>query len=338
MAKQKTGSKYGKPKHSGQWKAPKGSRCSKCGKPAAISLRYANMDLCQSHFTEMFESRVKRTVREFHMLKKGDRVAVALSGGKDSIVALHMLHKIRTSLPFELFAISIDEGIGGYRAESIGCARSECKKLGVPLTVISFRQEYGKSLDSLLRQRGEELSCSFCGVMRRRLLNKTARKLRADKLAVGHNADDVAQTVLMNLMRNEPERLARFAPVADAMEGNEGGKFIARMRPLFRTPEIDVVAYAVLKGLSFHHDRCPYSKNAFRERVRFLLNQLEERYPATKTKIVNAFLSQLGLMRDGVLFRVESGKIKPVGKCKNCGEPSSQEICRLCTLLGKKLI
>ena len=322
---------YGKPKHSGEWLAAKGSKCSKCGKAAAVKLEYAGFALCQSHFSKMFESRVKRTVRQFRLLGKGEKVAVALSGGKDSIVALYMLHKISKLLPFTLIAITIDEGIGSYRAASIECARRECEKLGIPLSVVSFRQEYGKTLDKLLSEKGSARSCSFCGVMRRRLLNKVARKQGADRIAVGHNADDVAQTVLMNFMRNEPERLARFGPIAGVLE-EEG--FVPRIRPLFNTPEIDVVAYATLKGLAFHHDRCPYSKNAFREQVRSLLNQLEEKYPGTKLKIVNAFLSQLPLLRAGVRLRHGKKGMPPLLRCKNCGEPSSGKECNFCMLMG----
>src|SRR3989344_2621998 len=196
------------------------SVCTKCGKPAAISLRYANMDLCQSHFTRMFEARVMRTVREYRMLKKGDVVAVGVSGGKDSCVMLNLLYKISQSLPFTLTAITIDEGIAGYRNKSLEVAKKECGKLGIPLKVVSFDAEFGSTLDKLLKEKGQERSCSYCGVMRRYSLNKYARELGATKLAIGHNSDDVAQTVMMNFMRNEPERLARFAPVSsDAEEG-----------------------------------------------------------------------------------------------------------------------
>ena len=193
----------------------KSGACTKCGQKAAISLRYAHLELCQSHFARFFESRVKHTVRDYRMLGKGDKIAVAVSGGKDSCVMLHMLHRISKSLPITLFAITIDEGICDYREFSLETAKQECRKLGIPLHVVSFKEEFGRSLDELLKKKGEERSCSYCGVMRRYLLNKYARKLGADKIAVGHNADDVAQTVMMNFMRNEPERLARLGPWAE---------------------------------------------------------------------------------------------------------------------------
>lgn len=319
------------------------SACSKCGKPAAISLRYAHLQLCQSHFAEFFEGRVKRTVREYGMLKKGEKIAVALSGGKDSCVMLRMLHKISKSLPIELFAITVDAGIHGYMEFGLETAKQECKKLGIPLHVVSFKEEFGSTLDELLRKKGEERSCSYCGVMRRYLLNKYARKLGANKIAVGHNADDVAQTVLMNFMRNEPERLARFGPVGGIVEDE---MFITRIKPLFTTPERDVAAYTVMKEVPIKFMECPYAKNAFRQHVRKMLNDAEEKYPATKVRVVRAFLSTLkrgnggekvastssSARRDPFLHSAKSG---PICKCIVCGEPTSQEVCSLCKMLEK---
>jgi len=307
--------------------------CARCGKPAAITLRYMNADLCQSHFTRMFESRVKRTVRQYRMLKKGEKVAVGLSGGKDSVVMLRMLHKISQSLPFELFAITIDEGIAGYRGKTLQVAKSECRKLGVPLTVVSFRKEFRSSLDTLLKRKGRGRACTYCGVMRRYLLNKHARKLGADKIAIGHNSDDVAQTVFMNFMRNEPERLGRFGPLAGAVED---AAFVKRIKPLFTTPERDVAAYAVMKGIEIKFAECPYAALAFRQYVRQMLNEAEEKYPGTKLRIVKSFLEQNQLMLDGSKYRIEkAGGKRNVSRCASCGEPSSGKICMLCSMLER---
>jgi uncharacterized protein (TIGR00269 family) len=308
--------------------------CQKCKKPSAITLRYAHTELCGQHFAKFFESRVKRTVREFSMLRKGEKIAIALSGGKDSTVMLHILHKISKSLPVRLFAITIDEGICGYREFSLKVAREECNKLGVPLTVVSFREEFGKTLDRLLEERGEEMACSYCGVMRRYLLNKFARKMRADRIAIGHNADDVAQTVMMNYMRNEPERLARFSPAGGVVED---GLFIPRIKPLFTTPERDVAAYAMMKEIPIERIECPYARNAFRQHVRKILNETEEKYPSSKLRIVRSFLAQRKLMTEGAKKRAEKkGKLP---HCPTCGEPSSREgkNCTVCSMMNDKV-
>lgn len=306
--------------------------CAKCGKMAAITLRYMNSDFCQPHFTRFFESRFKRTVREYRMLKKGDRVAVGLSGGKDSCVMLHLLHKISQSLPIGLFAITIDEGIAGYRNRTLEVAKGECEKLCVPLKVISFREEFDSSLDALLRKKGEARSCSYCGVMRRHLLNKAAREMNADKLAIGHNSDDVAQTVMMNFMRNEPERLARFGPVSGIVDDES---FVPRIKPLFLTPERDVAAYAMMKGIEIDFQECPYARHAMRQYVRTMLNEAEGKYPATKLRIVRAFLSQHELLAEGAKGRLSAKGRGSVGKCGICGEPTSKEVCSLCLMLER---
>ncbi|MEM2138226.1 MAG: TIGR00269 family protein, partial [Candidatus Anstonellaceae archaeon] len=264
------------------------------------------------------------------MLKKGDRVAVGVSGGKDSCVMLHMLHKISKSLPFTLHAITIDEGIAGYRNHSLEVAKGQCRKLGIPLKVISFHKEYGKTLDKLLKEKGAERSCSFCGVMRRYALNKAARQLKATKLAIGHNSDDVAQTVFMNFMRNEPDRLGRFGPISGAIED---ATFIPRIKPLFLTPERDVAAYAVMKGIEIEFMECPYARHAFRQYVRQMLNEAEVKYPGTKLRIVKAFLSQQKLLAAGV-----RANAVPLGECKSCGEPSSNDHCNLCLILEKAAV
>lgn len=306
--------------------------CAKCGKAAAITLRYMDSDFCQPHFTRFFESRFKRTVREYGMLKKGDRVAVGLSGGKDSCVMLHLLHKISQSLPIGLFAITIDEGIDGYRNRTLEVAKGECGKLGVPLKVISFREEFDSTLDALLRKKGEARSCSYCGVMRRHLLNRAAREMDADKLAIGHNSDDVAQTVMMNFMRNEPERLARFGPVSGIVDDES---FVPRIKPLFLTPERDVAAYAMMKGIEIDFQECPYARHAMRQYVRTMLNEAEGKYPATKLRIVRAFLSQHELLAEGAKNRLAAKGRGRIGKCGICAEPSSKEVCSLCLMLER---
>ena len=305
----------------------------RCGKEAEVFLHYCNRHFCAAHFIRMFDKRFRKTVRKFSMLRKGDRVAVGLSGGKDSCVLLHSLAELRKDLPFELVAITIDEGIKGYRERTLRIARRECKKLGIEHVVYSFKDGAGKSLDKLVGERnakrelgcGKEncdLPCSQCGVLRRYLLNKGAREMRANKLAVGHNLDDMAQTVMMNIMRNEPSRLARLnEPMV------KDGRFVTRIRPLMLTPEKENAIYAYLKGIELERVECPYARFAFRSHVRKMLNGTEERYPGTKFKIVNSFLDM-----EGALHKHYS-KHATLAECKSCGEPAARNgICMFCRM------
>lgn len=295
--------------------------CSSCGKEAVVWLAYAARHLCAGCFVKCFEKRFLRTIREFSMIKAHERIALGLSGGKDSVVLLHLLAKLRKKMPFELVAIAVDEGIADYRSATLKVAGRECKKLRVPLTVVSFKGDAGFTLDEIM-EKTNSAACSWCGVFRRYLLNKGARLAGADKLAIGHNLDDIAQTVLMNLMRNEPMRLARFLePMA------EDGCFIPRIRPLMCAPEKEVAIYAMLRGIGITYCECPYAHFSFRQHVKKQLNETEAKYPGTKQRLLNGFLGMEGLMRKGL--KEEKFEIL---HCGNCGEPSSTEICMRCKM------
>lgn len=308
----------------------KEGRCF-CGKEPMIFLHYASKHLCEEHFIRMFEKRFRKTVGTHRMLRKGDRVAVGLSGGKDSTVLLHSLAALRKDLPFELAAITIDEGIRGYRARTLGIAKRECETLGIEQTVLRFDKEAGKSLDEEMagcakdaKGKPETLPCTHCGVLRRRLLNSGAREAKATKLALGHNLDDMAQTVLMNIMRNEPSRLARLnEPVL------RDARFVPRIRPLMLSPERENAIYAMVRGIEIEHVECPYARFAFRSHVRRMLNDTEVAYPGTKFKVVNALFS----MEEGL--RAQYGKVAGLNECRSCGEPCSGTTCMYCRRTGK---
>lgn len=291
-------------------------QCNKCSREPAIYLHYSDVHLCRGHFIEMFEKRFRTTVRQLQLVKKGERIVVALSGGKDSVVLMHLLAGLKKNLPFELIALTIDEGISGYRAPTISVAKHEAKKLGVRHVVLSFNQETGKTLDALLRENKSASPCSYCGVIRRHLLNRGARKLGAHKIAFGHNLDDICQTIFMNIMRNEPLRLVRFGePLI------EDGAFVPRIRPLMRAPEREIAAYAMLKGIKIDFRECPYAHSAFRQDVRRKINELEELYPGTKQRILHSFTEMHGWMKKGL-----EGKKFEISHCPRCGEPTSGKL------------
>ncbi|VVB58263.1 tRNA 2-thiocytidine biosynthesis protein TtcA [Candidatus Anstonella stagnisolia] len=299
--------------------------CSFCSREAVVTLAYANNRMCKKHFCEYIEKRFKRTVREFSMLKKGDYVGIGLSGGKDSTVLMHLLHSLSKSLPIKLVAITIDEGISGYRTPSLNIAIEQAKKLGIMHKIYSFKKVYGHSMDAVMKGKPEEAACSYCGVFRRHLLNKACKELGVKKLAIGHNLDDVAQTVLMNIMRNEPQRLLRFGGVSGVIE-DEG--FVPRIKPLMRIPEREIGLYAILKDIPIKFQECPYAYTAMRQLVRVQLNEMEEKYPGTKFRILNSFLA----IKENVKPTATRATLR---YCKKCGEPTSTDICVCCRLVEK---
>ena len=298
--------------------------CSKCNGIAAVYLPYGNENLCKKHFVESFEKRVRRTVREFKMIEKGDRIGVAVSGGKDSMSMLYMLKDICESMRVPLVALSVDEGIKGYRETTLSVAKENCKKLGVEHRILAFKKEVGITVDEIAKRNERMGTCSYCGVFRRWILNKSAREMGLNKLAVGHNLDDAAQTVLMNFLRNEPFRLARFGPAGGIVKSEF---FVDRIKPLMRIPEREVAVYSIIKGMNIKFGRCPYAHEAFRNDVRVFLNELEEKFPGTKFRVFNSFMSVKGALREK--FNSDETPMR----CKQCGELSSHEVCMRCRML-----
>lgn len=309
----------------GHWKRAQYSKeCAHCQSIPIIYLPYANQHHCPKHFNELFEKRVKRSIREYNMLSKGDRVGIALSGGKDSYALLHVLSIVRESLPFEISALTVDEGIPGYRDKAIENARKRCEELGVEQHVYTFKEEHGKTIAEI-GKKGKENLCSYCGVLRRKILNTKARELGLTKVAIGHNLDDVAQTAMLNLIRNEPLRFARFN---EPLIENE--KFIPRIRPLRDIREKEVAAYAFLHGHEYNSGCCcPHATSALRWSVRHELNSLEDQYPGTKSKIASSFNTLQAIVKDSV-----KEKSLELNSCKECGEPCSDEVCMGCKMLS----
>ncbi len=295
-------------------------KCQRCNKSAVVYQKYSNAHLCKSHFIEDVERKIKRDIRKFRMVQKGDRIAVGLSGGKDSTVLLYTLHKIfKNRSDIELLAITVDEGIGGYREHTISHARKLTSELGINLIIKSFENNFGKTLDMLKREK-ETAACSLCGVLRKNLLNKAAREEMADKLAIGHNLDDEAQTILMNFLRGDVDRLKRMLP------GKRQPGLVMRIKPLRSIPEKEVALYGLLNNLPVSTDECPYAGEALRNEIREMLNNYEVRHPGTKYSLLGGFETicpELHPLNTRIVH------------CEKCGEPGSESVCKTCRLLGK---
>ncbi len=296
-------------------------KCQRCSKSAVIYQKYSNAHFCKPHFISDVERKIKRDIRKFRMVERGDRIAVALSGGKDSIVLLHVLHKIfRDRKDLELFAITIDEGINGYREHTLKHAIELTRDLGISHSMRSFREEFGVTLDELTHKK-EHSACTLCGVLRKNLLNKAAREMGADKIAMGHNLDDEAQTILMNYLRGDMDRLKRMLPNV-----KQPG-LVMRVKPLRSIPEKEVALYGFLNDLPVSTDECPYAGEALRNEIREMLNNYEVKHPGTKYSLLGGF--------ETISEALHSPDTQ-IMWCRICGEPGSVSVCKTCKLLGKK--
>ena len=304
------------------------SSCIKCHREAVTFIRYNGAHLCDEHFIQYVERRVKKELRQQIDLDGVKNLTVALSGGKDSSVALCIIvEALRHRPDLEITAITIDEGILGYRPKTIEKAVELTARLGVEHHLISFQDEVGKDMDQLARTKSEKSACTYCGVLRRRCMNSLARKLGAEVLATGLNLDDTAQSILMNFTRGDVERLARLGPHIKVQPG-----LIPRIQPLRLIPENETYLYALLKGLPFSDDECPYADSALRNEYREIINKLEDKHPGTKHSIVASYDSIRPLL-------MEAYPPAELGRCP-CGEPTSNQKCMSCALLEeiKKMV
>ena len=303
------------------------SICTACKRREAVYFRpYSGERLCKKCFIESIEEKTRATISKYKMFEFDDRIAVGVSGGKDSTSLLYVLEKIEREFPKStLVAVTVDEGIKGYRDEALKIARKNCEKLGVEHHVVSFKELFGYKLDEiveLMKKREAELSpCAYCGVLRRRALNIAARQVDADKLATAHSLDDEVQTILINILHGDPLRLARAKPVTEEVHE----KLVRRVKPFCEIPEREIAFYAYLKNIEFQSFPCPYAPQALRSEIRIILNRLEEKHPGMKYTIFRSI--------ERIRPALEGMAEKELKECKICGEPTTGEICKVCELL-----
>lgn len=269
------------------------------------------------------DRRVKREIRKQIDVERGDKIAVAVSGGKDSMVALKMLSSVFNGVNgVEVHAITIDEGIEGYRPPSVDIVRRFCEQNDVVFHLRSF-SELGVTMDAIAPVSGSSSPCTYCGVFRRMLMNEEARDIGARYLATGHNLDDAAQSIMMNFVRGDVERLARMAPHMHVQPG-----LIPRFMPLREIPEKETLLYALVSGMEFWDGVCPYWEAALRNQYRSIVDDLEDRSPGARFGILSSF----DQIRPMLWSNMPQSNLHP---CPRCGEPTVGDSCKSCQLLDK---
>ncbi|MCI4345185.1 MAG: TIGR00269 family protein [Thermoplasmata archaeon] len=295
-------------------------RCDRCELEAVVDQPYRQAHLCKSHFLASVEGRVRRELHRQLPGFPGGTVAVALSGGKDSVVTLELASRYFSRRPgVRLVAITVDEGIADYRTASLRAAAACAERLEIEHRIVRSEDALGTTTDAAALELPMLAPCSFCGVWRRQLLNQSARDVGADVLLLGFNLDDLAQTVLMNLARGELPRLLRMAPHTRRQPG-----LIPRAAPLAAIPEREVYLYARLAALQFDHSECPHATRAARNEFREVLWRLEDAIPGTRQALLRTRERLLPLLETAY------GGTR-AGVCSECGEPATGTLCRACS-------
>ena len=302
--------------------------CSKCNQPAVYLRRHTAENLCKKCLIQTTVDRVRRTINREKMFSEADRIAVAISGGKDSAVLLEVINRIETNYPnVEVVPFTIDEGISGYRDKALKAALKLVESLGLNLEVRTFKDLFGYTLDEIIEVRSSSRplgACSYCGVFRRRAINTAAKELNADVVATGHNMDDEAQTIMMNVMRGDSSRIARTNRPRD----HPVAGFVSRVKPIIELSERDVVAYAHHVELPYHDIPCTYANEAYRNDLRVFLNEMEHKRPGTLVAILRSGETI------GQAIQRNAGELQ-FGVCEKCGEPTPSGICKVCRLLNE---
>ncbi len=306
-----------------------------CQTPAVETIRYAGVRFCGSHFVDFVKKRFKKEVRKQGGFPTGATVGVAVSGGKDSIVALRLVHEMLTPRlrpehgganpngDVSLVVLTIDEGIAGYREHGLRIATETATELGIPHHVLSYAELVGVTMDQASSVKGERNECSFCGVFRRSALNRLARDAGCTVLVTGHNLDDTSQAVLMNLVGGDIARLNRMGPHKETKDD-----LVPRRLPLRTIPEKEIYLTALLSGWEIDDHECPYAVNSQRYLYRDMLARMEDATPGTRHSLLQTldtlrpYLPQIDAAR-------ERGDIK---RCDTCNEPASGTVCKTCEL------
>lgn len=217
---------------------------------------------------------VRRCVEDYHMIEEEDRIAVGVSGGKDSLVLLTLLAGLRKyyTVPFELEAITIDMGLG----MDYSGVQELCKELGVPYAIIKT-----EIAPIIFDYRREKNPCSMCSKMRRGALNQALLDKGFNKLALGHHYDDAVETFVMSLIYEG--RISCFQPVT-----NLDRTGIIQIRPMLYIHERTVDHFAQMHNLPVLKNRCPVDKHTKREEIKNLIFDLVKTYPDLKERIFGA--------------------------------------------------
>ncbi len=293
-------------------------KCRRCREPAVIDVRRHNAAFCRDCFVHHCSEQVRRAIADHSMLEPGQRVLVAVSGGKDSLAAWHLLRE----LGYEADGLYLGLGIGEYSESSHSFARTFADDRGYLLHEVDLATEYGYDIPGAAAAT-RRAPCGSCGLSKRHLFNAKAIEHGYSVVATGHNLDDEAAVLLGNVLRWDAGYLGRQFPVLEASPG-----FVKKIKPLVRLGEREMAAYCVLQGIDYIVDECPMADGNKHLALKEILNTLELRSPGSKA----AFL--FGFIEHGHAFFAETAAVEHATllHCSECGAPTTGAVCAFCKL------
>ena len=297
-------------------------KCDRCENQAAYTRKYSGEKLCSECFSISILRKTAKTISKYNMIKHNELVAVAVSGGKDSLALLNIINQMAVTHNFRIKAITIDEGIPGYRNEALEIVQTFCAKLNVEHKVFSYKELFDLTLDEALDLRGNEKtsSCSICGTLRRRAIDHAAKDIGADVIATGHNLDDTLQTFVINMLSGDTTKIGWMDP-------DTSTNTLRKIKPFCEIYESEIVFYAFTNDIPFQTEPCPHMNEGIRTEIREFLNSLEGKHSGIKNNLYQSIIKVSQIVKN------TNHKQKII--CIKCGNECTGEICSVCNMVLK---
>lgn len=292
-------------------------------------MRQHNMGLCKDDFLQWLPEQTQKFIEKYKMFTPDEKILVAVSGGKDSLALWDILRILGYQADGLYIALGIDEGFS-YSAESQRLTEKFANEHDLNLHVVNIAADYGTDLPMLAKKtkRGRDKPCSTCGLVKRHEMNRLARDFGYDVLATGHNLDDEAATLFSNTLQWNGDYLIRQHPVLPSKDG-----LARKVKPLFHFYEREMAAYALLRGIEYIYDECPFAEGSTSTQYKELLNQLENQHPGAK---MHFFVKFLTAKKKGLFAEPTTEIVPELHICPTCGQPTSaQENCSFCRMMKK---
>ncbi|QLH10172.1 TIGR00269 family protein [Nitrosarchaeum sp. AC2] len=297
-------------------------KCDRCENQAAYTRKYSGEKLCSRCFSSSIVRKTAKTISKHNMIQNNELVAVAVSGGKDSLALLDIINQMTKTHNFRIKAITIDEGIPGYRNEALEIVQEYCAKLNVEHKVFSYKELFDLTLEEALDLRESEKtsSCSICGTLRRRAIDHAAKDIGADVIATGHNLDDTLQTFVINMLSGDTTKIGWMDP-------DNSSNTLRKIKPFCEIYESEIVFYAFTNDIPFQTEPCPHMNEGIRTEIREFLNSLEGKHSGIKNNLYQSIIKVSQSVKDS------NSKQKTI--CIKCGNECTGKICSVCNMVLK---
>jgi uncharacterized protein (TIGR00269 family) len=295
------------------------SKCRVCRQPAIIDLPRHNAHFCGVHLLQLCRRQVAKAIADHDMFRPGDRILVAVSGGKDSLAAWDLL----AELGYAADGLYVGLGIGDYSEESAGYAQAFAAERGLHLQVLDLRATHGYDIPTAAKAT-RRVPCSACGLSKRHVFDRAALDGGYDVVVTGHNLDDEAAVLLGNTLRWDVDYLARQLPALPARAGMP-----RKVKPLVRLTERETAAWCIVRGIDYQVEECPMAAGNRHLGYKATLNDLEAMSAGSKAAFYLGFLERMAPL----LAERAATDRDAVGSCARCGGPTTAEVCAFCRLI-----